>query len=50
MITSLFSGWNGDPEVTDQDVQDCNDDRAKDGDEPVTADQIADVRQQCPEE
>jgi hypothetical protein len=36
--------------VTQQDVDDCNDDRARDGDPPVTAEQIQQVREQTPEE
>lgn len=36
--------------VTSQEVDDCNRDRERDGDPPVTAEQIAEVRTQTPEE
>lgn len=32
--------------VTQQEVDDCNADRERDGDPPVTAEQIAEVREQ----
>lgn len=37
-------------EPTQQEVDDCNSDRAKDGDSPVTAEDIQQVREQTPEE
>jgi hypothetical protein len=38
------------PPPTNEEVKACNDDRAKDGDLPVTAEQIQQVREQTPKD